>query len=820
MADRTLSIPAAALSLLVALFPDTPRAECGGTAQCIGVGPTREAAAAAHHGLGPDTFTMTFARQDLGTASASRTIFVEAVLGPAGTVARLGAIRIEGPDAPQFRITGGTCSPSSGPVHGGAGCTIAVAFAPTSPGNKTATVQVPLDPPGCEGCITGRFVTLVGFVGRPDPALDATVRGILSAQLGAAQRFSKSQIANAQQRMESLHRRDAAPESAGRRAPLASTLASLATTGVLDAAALAPGGSVSSTGAARFWLGGIASFGNRHDPGSSPALDFLTDGLSAGVDRAFGESFVAGFALGAARDRTAVGEDGSRSRARGGSAMAYASFGPTPGLFIDALLGGGSLDLRSRRFLAPVSSFAEADRRGRHAFGSIATGFEWTDGLALLAPYARADYSRERFEAATESGPAGYALRYHGQVTSSWQGTFGLRAESARDTRFGRVVPRARAEFRRAFRTTGDASITYADLAQDPSFILASGEEARNALLLGLGADLLHRGGLAIGVDYQLLRGSSRDSSQSIRLNVSQALDGRGAAGWPAPLPSRRSGSLQVQLDTGFGHDDNVTRAQAGASAVPDRFFTASVRASDTFSITPNSRAVLAGTLGAEKFRTYNGLSRATAGIEAELQYRPSAAFAAPTFTVFARAATQQYESRLRDGETYAAGLSVQSLVTDRIGLFGSVARSLGAARGSAFDANESSAKVNVDYRFDANRSAYLAGELRRGDAVFTAPPPLGGASKDGTLTYPGGGTADDVFATPQLANYRVDARTAGATLGYNLSVGPRESLDFSWRHLRSVPRHASDLPAGVYEGSGKPRYTVNQFFVAYLMSF
>ncbi len=460
-----------------------------------------------------------------------------------------------------------------------------MAFRPTSLGNKTATVHVPVDPPGCEGCITERFVTVVGFVGRPDPAFDATVRGVLAAQRGAAQRFSRAQIANAQDRMESLHRREGENAGAGRRAPLANALASLATTGTVDVAGLRAlsGGSRSAASPANFWLGGIAAFGMRDSPGGFPALDFRTDGLSAGVDRAFGQRLVAGVAMGAARDRTDIGTDGSRSRARGASAMAYASFGPAPGLFIDGLVGGGSLDFRSKRFLGLADTFAEADRDGRHAFGSIAMGYEWIDGGVLVAPYARADYSRERLDAATETAPADFALSYGSQSTSSWQGAVGLRAESARDTRYGRIVPRVRAEFRRAFRSTGEASVTYADLAQDPPFVLATGEAARNALLLGLGVDFLHRGGLTVGLDYQVLRDSARESSQSIRFNVSQALDGRGVAGWAVaaavaaapegPDPGRCGLRLRRQRDEGAGRGQrrlrSVLHAPACARATP-----------------------------------------------------------------------------------------------------------------------------------------------------------------------------------------------------------------------------------------------------------
>jgi hypothetical protein len=46
----------------------------------------------------------------------------------------------------------------------------------------------------------------VSIVGRPDPAKDAAVTGLLAAQSDAAQRFSRAQIGNYQGRMETLHR--------------------------------------------------------------------------------------------------------------------------------------------------------------------------------------------------------------------------------------------------------------------------------------------------------------------------------------------------------------------------------------------------------------------------------------------------------------------------------------------------------------------------------------------------------------------------------------------------------------------------------------
>lgn len=160
--------------VLSALFFSAPAyAECGGHTQCIAVGLTDHDARIAHHGLGaPPTPTLNFVSQSTGTASASSTIYVAAVTGPVGTMAILGPITLSGTDAADFSITGGTCSPTNGPIQdaynggtlvGGTLCTITVAFNPATTGPKTATVNVPLNPPpGCAGCITGRTITLTG----------------------------------------------------------------------------------------------------------------------------------------------------------------------------------------------------------------------------------------------------------------------------------------------------------------------------------------------------------------------------------------------------------------------------------------------------------------------------------------------------------------------------------------------------------------------------------------------------------------------------------------------------------------------------------
>jgi outer membrane autotransporter protein len=1058
-----------------ALQPLAAHAECGGSVQCISVGLTPGQANTNHHGGGSGTFIMAFGNQSVDSTAPSQTAYVAAVTGPAGTMANLGVISITGPDAASFLITGGSCSDANGPVHGGAQCTIVVAFNPVSTGSKSATVNVPLDPPLCAGCITGRDFTVSGIgvepstlitspltasgttggvfryqitatnnptsfgatdlppglsidaaglisgtpttagtfntsitasnasgsdtrtlvitiavgtpapavsslnvtvpfetatpidlassvsgaytslaiasmpehglaslegtvvtytpaagfvgedrftftatgpggtsspaalsitvtaqppsagpatmtvqvntpttldlrpftagsgitrvavtlqpargrvsvsgtrvtytpnpdvfgndsfayvaiggagtsepatvtvniVGRPDPARDPVVTGMLQAQSTAAERFSAAQISNFQRRMESLHRGDPAAPGAMALAP---AFASLAATGDVDLAALGIGGARGSREQANFWIAGTAQFGRRDADGSLAGLDFTTAGLSLGVDRRLGGRLVVGAGLGAARDKSRIGTEGSESEARGFSGAVYASFQPTRETFLDALLGVGKLDFESRRFIGAISETASADRDGSQVFGSVAAGYEHRRNGVVISPYGRLDWSRDKLDAATESGAAPYALAFSGQSATSLRGALGLRAETTVETRYGWTTPRLRVEYRRQLEGERTTSIAYADLIDGPRFSFSSEPDERNALLLGLGVDFIVRGGLTVGIDYQAQRASARETDQLVRLNISQELAGTGSLRWLDGLFLEATRPLDIQMDAGFTYDDNVTRALSEADKRADRSFGLNLRKSVVRFPGKNVRAIVTGSFGGERFQYHNGLSHLKAGLKAELQYRASAAFGSPTYAIFAQGATEQYESRLRDGERYLGGASVRVPVTDRVGVFGSLFHQRRNARSEVFDTRENGARVNIDWAVGPRSALYLSGEYRRGDLNTSADPIGQHVSKhDGPGAHQ---VVDDAFSNPQLTTARFEGKSWMATLGYNLALGPRDALDFSWRRVRSKPNDPRDVVIGFYEPTPPVRYTVNQFFILYLLSF
>lgn len=723
----------------------------------------------------------------------------------------------------------------------------------------------------------------VTIVGRPDPAKDANVTGLLAAQSDAAQRFSRAQISNFQGRMETLHRSGdsgvapppgAAPApaatppvpaqtarangtnntsaldpikpnadanstnaiaranayqgnslagpvpSGGAQMPYVNELASLLSSRSVNVASLVTasagdgsGGSTMAGGAGReplnFWISGVANFGRRVANTDRNQLDFTTDGLSLGVDRRFGSKFAAGVGVGFARDVTDIGSDGSKSKARSASAAIYASYHPTQHTFVDGLLGAGSLNFKTERYVTPIDAFASGDRSGAQLFASLAGGYEYRDQGYLLSPYVRFDYTSDRLNQSSETGAGQYALTYFRQTTPSLQGVLGFRAESLAQTNYGWATPRARIEYRREFQGDRDATIAYTDLISGARYAFSTGAVVRNALVVGIGADFIRRGGLTVGLDYQLVHNFSKDSQQGIRLNFTQDLDALGTPYAVRGFFSIPQKPEKIQFDAGFMFDSNVPRAKEESDKRADRAYSVNVGKGFVFKLEEreNWRANVTVTLGGEKFQNFDGLSRRMAGIDANIEYKGSADFDAITYALFGRTSIERYRSSLRDGYRYTVGLSARRSLTDRIDVFAAIAHNERVGDSAVFSNRDNSARINFDYSLSDRETLYATGEYRRGQTFSS-----GRASLD-NLDVAEVFVLDDAYPGSQFFAYRFDANTIISTVGYNLGFGPRHSLDLSWRRAKSTPR----MQSGV---SGTSSYTADQYSIVYLIRF
>lgn len=338
---------------------------------------------------------------------------------------------------------------------------------------------------------------------RPDPSLDPEVIGLLNAQGNAAVRLAQYQLSNFGVRLEQLHGEDDTRTSSidVRLEPFAG-----ASFDGLDLGMVAA------------WASGFVNVGQRN---GSFDLGYTAIGLSGGVDYRFSAQFVAGAGIGYGRDRTAVGGNGTESRANAFTAAVYGSYQPLDNLFIDGVLGGSWLGLDSRRFIAASGEIASGRRSGTQFFGSVTVAYEFRDQDWLVAPYGRIGFSRSRLASFTETGGGVHALAFGSQTVATLATVLGVRASYTFPMDWGVLTPGVRIEYSHDFGGSSSVSLGYADLGGMP-YSVGTGLDARDFLTLGLSLDTRFLNDWTLGIGYRGRLGGSGNGDHSFgaRLGV------------------------------------------------------------------------------------------------------------------------------------------------------------------------------------------------------------------------------------------------------------------------------------------------------------
>ena len=835
-------------------FSHSAHAECSTTTQCIGVSAVSAAQAERNHhgGLGGGGTTsgaalVTMDFSNLPVASAAvKTLYVAAAMGPVGTVVQLNPIQITGPDANQFSLVGGTCALNggNGPTHGAAetgSCTILVRFIPTSPGAKTATLTVPFPQPNA-GFVDHRDATLAGIGGneRVSPTLDPQVASLIASQLSTLRRFGAAQVTNISNRMASLHRargqQAANPGYAGvpparspqaaRGEPTAASasepgslpqlLATLLSTRALPLLLASDAGAAAGSSDGGYWLGGVATFG-RYGPNGDETR-FETSGLSTGADMRLGRDLVVGAAAGYSRGHNSFGTSGADSRNTGQSLSLYGSYQMTRDIYLDAILGYGTLASRSSRFVVANGARADSERDGSQVFGSLALSQNLHEENLSWAPYARLDFSAGKLDRADETGAGISSLSYLEQTHRATRLALGIRTSATHETEFGRVIPHLQIEFGRELSRVGAASIAYADQPGGTSYAVAPLAERRGGTLLAIGAEILTHGGVAFGFE---LASNGRFGSHpefATRLWLSTALDDRRRK---PQGTAQASAALPYSVATAVRWDDNVTRTGTPTLPLSDRIWLVSAGMDEKFEFSDSLSLGLSGQSTAEKFVAHERLDSAAFGARAELAFQAGGHFTAPRFAVFVSAAYDDSRSELRTGHRLEAGLSARQQIVEQLALAGLVSHNRRRARGDIYDTDFNAARIGLDYQAGDRSTLRLAYEGRRGDFVSSGRPMADSAAISEALAD------DDAFADRRFMAYRFPAKSAIATLGYNLSLGSRDALDVAFSAIRVKPTKKPDYTwfpfyptMGLPGAGGNSSYSVQQVDIAYTMRF
>jgi hypothetical protein len=461
-----------------------------------------------------------------------------------------------------------------------------------------------------------------------------------------------------------------------------------------------------------------------------------------------------------------------------------------------------------RRWVDPMADFAVSSRKGTQLFGSIGGGLEYRTNGRMISPYMRLDFSQDTLQEVSETGAGNYALHFFEQTNNAQQAVLGLRGETTHATSFGWAIPRARVEWRQDLLDGSNAVISYADQIGGTRYSIAPTDSRNSALVLGLGSEFLFRDGWSLGLDYQLSRVSGSESSYALRMRLNKELGAKG----PRKLMVLDEETTEFDGDTTVEStvtwDDNISRAKLGGDIRSDVIYTVNLSRTFESMLTDNIRLQVTGLVNGDRFQTFNGLSHTALGAEGTLQYRANGAFATPIWGLTAKVFGDDYQTTIRSGSRYAVGLNVLQPMTERVNLFSGMSYNVREANNSVFSTQDVAVRFNLDYALLNHSNLYFSGEFRDGDIVSS------GRQSLENITLARAVIADDAYPGASFFAYRLQGTTWLTTLGYNIGLGARDSLDLSWRYVQATP---SQRPIWVTSPSS---YVTNQISASYLMRF
>lgn len=405
--------------------------------------------------------------------------------------------------------------------------------------------------PQASGTVTLRYVltgpsgstqparVILTVTGRPNPARDADVIGMLSAQYQAAQNFARAQLRNFSDRLEQLHSGgnllsdmkgirfsmpSGRPEHDADQNMWAtawqqqkSFMNENVGQPVLPSLPFLPGQQAQRLS---YWSGGYVDFGG--DKASGIRFSHTTVGVTTGADYRFTPAFTAGMGIGFGRDVSDIGDSGTRSNGRAFSTALYSSYHPGA-FFVDGLLGHGLMDFDSRRTVSGTDAEARGSRSGHQVFSSLTSGYEFRSPDSLISPYARLQYYRTWLDGFSETGAGAFSLAYAPQTISQVVTGAGLRGERTVPARWGVLRLQGRLEYAQMLSDSGEARVGYADTGNN-TWRVPLTEQSRQSVTVGTGIDFLLPHSITPGIAYQATLGldapRSRDQMVMIRLNI------------------------------------------------------------------------------------------------------------------------------------------------------------------------------------------------------------------------------------------------------------------------------------------------------------
>lgn len=244
------------------------------------------------------------------------------------------------------------------------------------------------------------------------------------------------------------------------------------------------------------------------------------------------------------------------------------------------------------------------------------------------------------------------------------------------------------------------------------------------------------------------------------------------------------SADVRLNGDFGIGFDDNVGNAAEDIDARESAVVSGAVNADYRLGLTPSLGLLLRGGMQGEAYESEGALSNARALLMTRLSFRPVGGFHMPTFGASIAGALNEYDSAMRDGFDYRAGLHVIEPLTTALSLRLAVGATERRGDSEVFDLSSWNAGLDLDWQVMPAFTLYAGYQYQDGDVVSS------GTVVPKSSHLPGGAgiatAADPDDAIDGQFAYRIDATTHVTTLGFNLPLSGRLSVDGQVRRIDS----------------------------------
>jgi hypothetical protein len=262
-----------------------------------------------------------------------------------------------------------------------------------------------------------------------------------------------------------------------------------------------------------------------------------------------------------------------------------------------------------------------------------------------------------------------------------------------------------------------------------------------------------------------------------------------------------------LAISSSLLYDSNVTRTDS--NSLSDESLELGVGDGLVVPLTPYLETVLLAHGSLEQFDHWVGLSHVDLAGDARIEYRPSAAFYAPTLALSERLLGSAYRAGIRSGYSSVTSISVSEAINDRFSAFVALSHSERRADSSTFDGHFDGARVHLDYQASPSTTLYSTLEHRYGDSTTSSFPD----PDDRELAL--ARTPDTAFGATGRIAYRFKATSELATLGLNHSFNEKQAIDFSWRRVSVKPARALG-----YFGATQAKYVDDQVSLSLLFRF